>query len=184
MTQTLNNEAPPAPVSGGQDFLKFEPFPASDSYVLTLVGTNYIASHPFERTDDNGKDFIKEAPAIEFFWGGMADGKPYFTKSWPQAYSLHEKANYAKIYKALTGKIADASQRPKDMLGKAAMVEIKLENKKSKKGKDYVAVKIGAITAVPKLLLGSVVPLEQLEAPFKAALAKANEKTDENNTPF
>lgn len=180
----LNQEAPPAPVSNTQDILRFEPFPASDSYVLTLVGTNYIASHPFERTDDQGKDFIKEAPAIEFFWGTIVDGKAYFTKSWPQAYSLHEKANYAKIYKALTGKAPDASQRPKDMLGKAAMVEIKLEAKKSKKGKDYTAVKIGAITAVPKLLLGNVVSLDQLKAPFDAALKAAGEKSEGSGDPF
>lgn len=182
-TATLNQDAPPAPVSNTQDFIRFEPFPATDSYVLTLVGYNYIASYPFEREDDNGRKFTKEAPAIEFFWGGMVDGKAYFTKSWPTAYSIHEKANYGKTYTAITGKVPDAKQRPNDMLGGHALVQLRLEQKKSKKGKEYTAVKIVSVGAVPKILLPTATKLADLKPAFDAALAKSGDKADES-TPF
>ena len=187
MTQTLNNEAPPAPTATSKDFLSFPAFPASDSYVLTLVAFHYIASYLFERTDDSGKPFTKEAPAVEFFWGTEIDGKAYFVKSWPTAYSLHEKANYTKIYKAVTGNMPTAKQRPNDMLGKAALVEIKTEKKTSKKGKDYVATKIGSISSVPKVLANTAIPLDALKAKFDAALKASDQKADSKeggNEPF
>src|SRR4051812_7532655 len=134
---TLNQEAPPPPAEKA-DIIRLDPFPRSDSYVLTVVAFNYIPEYDFEREDDATKEkYIKKAPAVELFLGGMVDGKPYFAKTWPQQYSLSDRANYRKQYEAATGKSPVAGSNPKDIVGKFVLCEIAVENKTSKKGKAY-----------------------------------------------
>ena len=189
MNPTLNNEAPAAPMANMQDYVRLPAFPRSDSYVLTVVGTNYIASHPFNRKDDEGRESTVMAPAVELYFGGEVDGKPYFAKTWPQKYSWHEKSNLSKWYTAITGKSPDpVSARPKDLVGKPALVEIKVEKKKgAKSGKEYTATNVGTVAKVPSILAATATPLAKLEAPFAAALAASSEKRDGNgggDVPF
>lgn len=179
---TLNQEAPPAAApKTGNDFIKFDPFPKSDSYVLTVTSFNYIPDHPFERTDDQGKDFTVIKPAVELFLGAVIDGKALFVKSWPQAYSLHEKANYAKYYQAATGAAPVPGSNVSDMVGKALLVEVEVENKVSKKGTKYTVNKIKSVTKVPSVLAATATPVDKLKPALEAILAG---KEDEGNAPF
>lgn len=185
----LNQEAPPAPVSNNQDFVRFEKWPGDDSYVATCVAHNYIPEHTFDRTDKTtGRKFQEVKPAIELFFGAVIEGKPYFIKTYAQQYSINEKSNYYAWYSALVGKAPDSKQRPSDMKGKHALLEIELEDKVSKAGKAYTKTKIVSIGKVPKALAATAVPLAQLEAAFTAALAKSSEKADAKddsaNAPF
>jgi len=186
----LNQEAPPAPVSNSQDYVRFDPFPESDSYVGTCLAHNYIPEHVFDRTDKTtGRKFQETKPAIELFFGAEIEGKPYFVKTYAQQYSINEKSNYYAWYSALVGKAPDSKQRPSDMKGKHALLEIEVEDKVAKKsGKEYRRTKIASIAKVPKALAGTAVPLAKLEAAFTAALAKSSEKADakddSGNPPF
>lgn len=183
MSTKLNQDAPPAEAPKSGDIVKLDPFPKSDSYVLTLVATNYIAKHPFKREDDNGAEFIVEKPAIEFFFGAIVDGKPYFVKTWPQAYSLHEKANYAKYYEAMVGKAPEPGSKPSEMVGKFALGTIKVEDKVSqKKRTPYRVSVLKSLTAVPSILKDSGTPVDKLRPALDAILAGNDDKSEE--APF
>jgi hypothetical protein len=188
---TLNQEAPPAPVSNSQDFVHFTPLPSEDSYVATVVAFNYIPEHTFERTDKaTGAKRQEVKPAIELFFGTMVDGKPYFVKTYPQQYSINEKSNYAAWYAVTTGALPTAKQRPSDMLGKLALLDIELKAKTSRTGKNYTATKIANIGKVPKALVGTATPLDKLKLAFDAALKKSGDATgsapveDTGNAPL
>jgi hypothetical protein len=189
MTQTINQEAPAPEVKSQQNFFRFEPVPKSDTYVATLVGTNYLAECQFNRTDDKtGAKSVETAAGIEFFFGLEVDGKIYFSKSWPKKYSIHEKAAYSQWVKALTGKAPTAKDRPVNAVGGHALVEIEVADKVSSKGTKYQAVNIKSVKPVPSVLAGAKVPLDRLKGPFEAALKaseqKANSKGADSDGPF
>lgn len=173
MSTTTLNSAPPAEApKGGVDYIRLPSFPKSDTYVTTVVGYNYIPAHPFKRKDETtGAEFIKEAPAIELFIGAEVDGKASLAKTWPQVYSLNERANYQKWYTAAVGKEAAAGSKPDDMVGKALLVEIEVEEKTSKKGTKYTVNRIGAVTKVPSILTATATPVAKLQPALAAALA-------------
>lgn len=176
----LNQEAPPAEAPKSGEFIKLDPFPKSDSYVLTVVAFNYIPEHDFERKDEKtGEEYIKKAPAIEFFFGALVDGKAFFVKSWPQMYSLSERANYYKWYEAATGKPPTAGTKPNDTVGKYVLGTLKVEDKKSQKGTAYRVTTIKAIAPVPSILASAGVPLAQLRPALDAALAAQGDKKEE-----
>lgn len=176
-TSVLNQSAPPAEAPQSKDFVKLEVFPKSDSYVLTVAGFNFIASHPFKRRDDKtGEEYTKNGPALELYFGTiLTDDKgsrrAYFVKTWPQAYSLNEKANYYKWYEAATGKAPVAGTKPDDMLGKAILGDVRVEDKKSLKGTAYRVSSLKSIGKVPSILAATIVPLKDLQGPFNEALA-------------
>ena len=189
----LNTDAPPVEVKANTSYFRFEPIPASDSYVATLVGFNYLPEASFNRTDAKTKTkTVEVAPGVEFFFGVRVDGKNYFAKSWPKYYSISERAGYYAWYKALTGTAPTIKQRPSDMLGKAALVGIEVAEKVSSKGTKYKAVNIKTVGPVPKILAGTEIPLASFKADFDSALAKSNEKDgkaggnagQDENVPF
>lgn len=179
---TLNQEAPPAAAPKG-DIVKLEPFPRSDSFVLTLCAYNFIPQYPFKRKNkDTGAEEIKPDDAVEFYFGGIVDGKVYLAKTWPQKYSIHEKSNYAAAYSAMTGKMPAAGSKPSDLVGKFALVEVSVEEKTSRTGKKYTATNIDSIGKVPSILAGTGVDIKQLRPALDAALAGGDK--DDGKPPF
>jgi hypothetical protein len=179
----LNQEAPPVEVKAQTNYFRFDPLPKSDTYLFTLVGFNYLESTPFNRTDEKTKQkTVEHGPGIEWFLGTMVKDKPYFIKTWPIYYSISDRANYTKWYKAFTGAAPTAKQRPSECLGKAVMVPVELVQKTSAKGTTYTAAKTGSPSPVPSMLEGSITPLSALKAAFEAALAKSSEKADKDDT--
>lgn len=177
----LNQEAPPATASkSGEDYFRPAPFPKSDTIVLTVVAFNFNPKAEFDRTDDAGKDYTEVAPGIDFYFGAMVEGKPYFVKSWTQKYSLHEKSNYTKWYDAAVGKPPATGTNVADMLGKFILGEIKVEDKKSKKGTAYTVSKLASVTKVPSILASTGTPLDQLRPALDAILTAK----DDSKPPF
>lgn len=172
MSTRLNTDAPPAEAPKSGDIIRLEPFPRSDTLVLTTVAFNYIEKHPFERKDEKtGQEYVKEAPALEFFFGAVVDGKPYIAKTWPQLYSLSERANYYKWYEAAVGRAPTTGTRPSDMIGKHVLAQIKVEDKKSAKGTAYRVTSIKSIAAVPSVLKDTGTPVDKLRPALDAILA-------------
>jgi len=171
------NEAPPAPSSTLKDFgPRFDPLPQSDTYIFTVVAFDFLKNYE-QRDLTTGE--MKVFDALQFFYGTKIGGKTYFLKPWPTKYSIHEKANYTKIYKAAVGTPPPAGSNPKDMLGKGITIEVENEEKTSKKGTKYTVSKPKSITGVHAKLRGEIVPLAELETAFKAALeAKDNDKDE------
>lgn len=178
----LNQEAPPPEVKA-QNHLRFEPIPKSDTYVGTLVGTNYLPEVQFPRTDDDGVKTIEIAPGIEFFFGVEIDGKAYFTRSWPKKYSIHKKASYYQWFEAITGRAPEVKDRPVTAVGGHALIEIAVTDKVGSKGTAYKAVNIKSVKPVPGILSPNKIPLDKLKPAFEAALAKSSEKKD-GDVPF
>ena len=169
---SLNQSAPAAEApKAGTDYVKLEPFPKSDTVVLTVVAYNYIEKCEFERTDDKGVKSTEIRPGLEFYFGTLVGNKPYFVKPWPIAYSLHEKANYAKWYEAATGNVVKPGTKPDDMIGKFVLGNIKVESKVGQKGTAYKISKIATITPVPSILASTGTPLEVLRRELDKALA-------------
>ena len=189
----LNQSAPPVEVKATANYFRFDPLPKSDTYVFTLVGYNYLESTPFNRTDEKTKaKTVVNGQGIEWFLGTMVDGKPYFVKTWPVFYSISDRANYSKWYKAMTGALPTPAQRPDDCLGKGVLVPVELVDKVSSKGTKYKATKVGAPSAVPSILAATVTKLKDLDKPFKEALAKSDQSAtggkadagDDEDSPF
>ena len=182
---TLNQIAPPAEAPKTGDFIKFQPFPKSDTVVMTVTGFNFIASHPFERKDDKtGVKFIKNQAAIEIFYGAAIGGVPYFVKTWPQAYSINEKANYSKIYEAAVGKAPGVGSNPADMVGKHVLGTLKVEDKISAKGTKYRVTQVKSVTAVPSILAATGTSLAALLPALTAALAGGAAAGSSEEAPF
>lgn len=176
---TLNQSAPPATAPASKDFIKFEVFPKSDSYVLTVVGYNYIESHPFKRKDEKtGEEYTKNGPGIEFFWGALINGVAYFCKTWPQSYSLNEKSNYYKWYEAAIGSAPTPGSKVDNMLGKHVLGVVKVEDKKSAKGTAYQVSSLKSISPVPSILASAGTPLNDLLPAFNKALEAKQEKDE------
>lgn len=184
MSNTLNQSAPPATASkSGEDFIRLEPFPKSGSHVLTVTAYNYNPACEFKRTDDKGAESIEVRPGLEFYFGTVIGGKPYFVKPWPVPYSLHEKANYAKWYEAATGKVAAPGTKADDMIGKHVLGAVKVENKTSKKGTAYSVTKLMTVSPVPDILAATGTDIKVLLPALQAALDNQGKKED-NAPPY
>ena len=178
----LNQEAPPAPKpKETTDYIRFEPLPEAGPTIMTIVAFNFLPNYEFEK--DDGTRY--NADAIEFFFGTEVGGKAYFVKTWPKTYSINEKAFYHKLYKAALGKAPVAGSKPAEIIGQGVSLTIELENKKSKKGKEYTACKIkGDAMAVHPKLKGEVVPLATLRPALDKALSAAPEEQKGDGNPF
>jgi hypothetical protein len=173
------NEAPPAASTAQKDFgPRFDPLPGNDTYIFTVVAFDFIKNYE-QRDMTTGE--MKVFDALQFFYGTKIDGKAYFLKPWPTKYSIHEKANYTKLFKAAVGNPPPAGSNPKEMLGKGVTIEVENEEKVSKKGTKYTISKAKNVTAVHAKLKGEIVPLAELLPAFEAALAS---KDDKNEAPF
>lgn len=187
---SINQKAPPAEVKAQANFFRFEPLPKSDTYIFTVVAYNYLDSAPFTRTDQaTKKQTIINGPGVELFLGTVVNGKSYFVKTWPIFYSINERSNYTKWYKALTGTLPTVKQNPDDLLGKAIMLPVELTEKVSKKGTKYMATRTGNPSPVPSMLAATVTPLATLKGPFDAAVKASEQKGDAGeqdggNDPF
>lgn len=179
----LNQSAPPAEAPKG-DFLKLPPFPKSDTVVLTVVAYSYNEKTQFKRKDDDGVEYTETRPGLEFYFGSVVGGKPYFLKPWPVAYSLHEKANYAKWYEAATGKTAAPGTNPSDMLGKHILGAVKVENKTGSKGTAYTISKLTTVSAVPSILANTGTPLEALLPELNKILAGDGKQPEAGKDPY
>ena len=166
----INQTAPPAEAPSG-DFLKLPAFPKSDTLVLTVVAFSFNPKAEFKRKDDTGNEYTEVRPGLDFFFGTMVGGKSYFCKPWTVAYSLHEKANYARWYEAATGQKAAPGTNPSDMLGKFILGAVKVENKTGKKGTAYTISKLTTVSAVPSILANTGTPLEALLPELNKILA-------------
>lgn len=178
-------DAPPAeaPKQNNQ-FFHFDPLPEAGPQVMTLVATNFIPEYEhIDKTTGEKKVYA----AIELFWGLLNDRKPYFIKSWPVRYSINERANWAKIVKAMTGALPEAGSRPADFVGKGAMLTIENEDKVGQKGTKYTTSRIAGYSPIPKALLSSVAPINELLPALEKLLAEADkgdDKGDDKDVPF
>ncbi len=178
---TLNQEAPAATANKSEDYVRLEPFPKSDSHVLTICAFHYDPSVEFKRKDDDGNETTEVRPGIDFYFGAMVGGKAYFVKPWPVPYSLHEKANYAKWYEAACGKAPAPGSNVKDMLGKHVLGAVKIEHKTSRKGKAYTVTKLASVNPVPSMFEGKGTDIKDLLPALQDAL---NNQGKEEKAPF
>lgn len=190
---SYNQKAPPASAPKGGDYFNLPPYPEDGPVILTIVAYNFVKDHPFKKED--GSTYI--ADAIEFFLGGHVDDEAHFVKGALGAYSIHEKSNYAKLYKAATGALPIAGCNPDDILGKGVQTILENEDKVSKKGKAYTKTSIRSVTAVKASLRGSVIPREKLlpeltelldkdaeSKPAAGSKAAPGKKTPDEDAPF
>ena len=170
---TQFQDAPPAEApKSANSFVHLDPLPESGPQVMTLVATNFI---PDYKDVDRNTGETRIYAALELYWGLRFDGKSYFIKTWPMRYSINERANWAKVVKAMTGSLPETGSSPKDVLGKGAMLTIENAEKVSKKGTKYSVSQINGYSPVPKVLVASIAPLDQLLPDLEAALAATQE---------
>lgn len=179
MSNTALQEAPPVEAPKSAAFFRFAPFPAEDSYPLTIVGHNYIKEHEFARTDDSGQEYTEKAAAIELFLGTKIEGKAYFVKTWPQKLSISDRANYYKWFLAATGKAPVAGSKTAELNGKVLLGEI--QNAVGKKGGEYSKIK--SLAKCPAALVKTATPLAELRPAFEAAIAN-QDKQEGGDQPF
>ena len=174
------NEAPSAQAPAQQrDFgPRFDPMPKSETYIFTVVAYDFLPK--FEQKDPTTGE-TKIFDALQFYFGTIVDGKAYFLKPWPSKYSIHEKAGYTKLYRAIKGSAPLPGSNPKELLGGGITIEVNNEAKVSKKGTPYTASRAKSYAAVHPKLKGEIVSLNALEPAFKAAL-EASKKTED--APF
>lgn len=185
-TATQEQAAPPitAP-KGGKDFVRFEPFPKNDSYILTILKYEYTASHPFERKDDKtGVVTVKNGPALELVFGAMVGNKAYFLKTWPAAYSMDKKAKFTAIYDAAIGRVPVPGDKADDLIGKQILGTVKVENKVSPKGTAYTVSKLASVSPVPSILAGTGADIKTLLPAFQAALAASGDQKKDSGNPY
>lgn len=173
---TLNQSAPPA-AAANTDFVSLEAFPEDGSTVLTIVAFNFTPGYVNTKQDGTTEVF----DALEFYLGANTSAGPRFIKTWPARYSIHEKANYGKLYKAAKGTLPVPGSTPKDLLGLGVLADLVNEEKVSKKGKKYMRTGIKGLAAVHPKLKGDIVPLATLLPALEAAL-KPKDK-DAKGTP-
>ena len=128
----LQSAPPAAAPKSGQEFFHLPAFPEEGQVILTIVGYNYIPD--YQNPFDEDKD---PYPAVEFFYGAETESGVGFIKGFPVRYSLHEKATYAHLYKAATGKVPPAGSKPDDMVGHGLSGTVTNKAKTSKKGTNY-----------------------------------------------
>lgn len=180
MSVTLQS-APPAPESK-KDFFRLPPFPAEGPTVLTVLAYNFIKDY-INQFDEEPTPY----PAVEFFLGAETEKGVGFVKTWPSRYSLHEKANYAKLYKLATGKAPVAGSKPDDMIGCGLTATVTNTAKTSKTGKQYTVSSAKDFGAVHPKLKGEIAPVKELLPKLKAVLASNDDKAaepDSNDNPF
>jgi hypothetical protein len=180
----FNQEAPAAKApKGTEDYLRFPPFPAAaaGTNILTVVAFNFLPNYEFEK--DDGSKY--NADAIEFVYGTLIDGLPFFVKTWPKTYSISNKAYYFKLYTAALGKEPKPGSTPKDILGAGVLSSIEIKDKVSKKGKQYTACNVkGDPAPVMAKLKSEVVPLAVLQPHLEAALKAASEANKGDGNPY
>lgn len=170
---TLNQSAPPA-AAANTDFVSLEAFPEDGSTVLTVTAFNFTKDYVNTKQDGTTEVF----DALEFYLGAVTSAGPRFIKTWPARYSIHEKANYGKLYKAAKGTLPAAGSNPKDLLGLGVLADLVNEEKVSKKGKKYMLTGIKGLAAVHPKLKGDIVPLATLLPALEIAL-----KPKDKNAP-
>jgi hypothetical protein len=174
-----NQKAPPAAAPRGGDFVSFAPFTEDGPAILTIVAFNFIKGHTFTKQDGS----TEIADALEFYYGANTDEGPRFIKTWPSKYSIHEKANYAKLYKACTGALPVAGSNPADLLGKGVQAILENEDKVSKKGKAYTKTSVKSVSMVKDKLRGDITPLAKLLPALEAEFAKAQAAQNSDGKP-
>lgn len=166
------NEAPPAAEPKSSNFVSLDPFPADGPAILTLVACNYIPEHHNVKEDGTTDVF----PAVEFYIGTTTPSGPRFIKTWPARYSINEKANYAKLYKYVTGHLPVAGSSPNDILGGGVQATIVNKEKVSKKGKKYTASSAKDLGPVFPKLKGEIVDRKVLLPVLEKLLSEDGQK--------
>lgn len=192
MSAALFNQAAPAATApkemSAADRLRFEAFPESGPYVLTVVAYNFIPGYENVRQDGTTEVF----DALEFIFGAKTDDGYRFLKTWPTRYSIHEKSNYTKLYKAATGKLPATGSRPDDLIGTAINGDVENKDKVSRKGTKYVSSRIKGMGPVHPKLRGDIVPLAELSKVLNGIVSANNAKgnpggagiADDDEGPF
>jgi len=172
------NEAPPA-AAPKSNFISLAPFPDEGPAILTVVAYNYIPE--YHNTKEDGT--VEVFNAVEFYFGTKTPSGPRFIKTWPARYSINEKANYAKLYKYVTGHLPTAGSSPKDILGGGVQATIKNEEKVAKvSGKKYTASKARDLGPVFPKLKGEIVDRKELLPELEKILADGGKKDGGNAT--
>jgi hypothetical protein len=164
-----HEEAPPAAAPKSSNFVSLAPFPEEGPAILTVVQYNYIKEHTNVKDDGTTEVF----PAVEFYLGTNTPAGPRFVKTWPARYSINERANYAKLYKSVTGHLPAAGSKPNDILGGGVQATIVNQAKVSKLGKNYTASKAKDLGPVFPKLKGEIVPLTTLLPALEKIIAEA-----------
>jgi hypothetical protein len=170
-------EAPPAP-EPKTNFVSLEPFPEEGQAILTLVAYNYIPEYHNVKDDGTTEVFA----AVEFYLGTTTPNGPRFVKTWPARYSINEKANYAKLYKYVSGHLPAAGSSPKDILGGGVTSTIVNQDKVSKKGKKYTASRAKDLGPVFPKLKGEIVDRKILLPALEKLLAEDGKKATGGTT--
>jgi len=182
---SLNTAPPLAAPKTQEKYWKFDPVPETGPQVAVIAGYNFL-----ENYTPNYPDAKLIAQAVEMFYGVKAeDGKWFFVKTFPSAYSTHEKSNYAKLTKAATGSLPEAGGSVNDLIGKAVMVNIENIDKVGKKGNAYTISKMaGDPSPVPKAMLSAVPDGQEAIAEFNTEIqrqeAEDSPSDDHDEVPF
>lgn len=181
---STTTEAPPAAAPKSSNFISLEPFPEEGPAILTIVKHNYIAEYHNVKEDGTTEVY----PAVEFYLGTKTANGPRFIKTWPARYSINERANYAKVYKYVTGHLPVAGSSPKDIEGGGIQANIINQEKVSKKGTKYTASKAKDLGPVFPKLKGEIVKREELLPALEKLLADGGKKDGatepESSNPF
>jgi len=180
----MSNEAPPIQAPKSNNFVSLAPFPEEGPAILTIVKQNYIPEYHNVKDDGTTEVF----PAVEFYLGTKTANGPRFIKTWPARYSASEKANYAKLYKYVTGHLPLPGSSAKDIIGGGIQANIVNQEKVSKKGTKYTASRAKDFGPVFPKLKGEIVPLAELLPELEKILAeggkKGGEAEPESTNPF
>lgn len=177
---SYNQNAPAATAPKGGDFVSFKPFEEDGPTILTIVAFNFIKDHVQEKEDGS----TEVIDALEFFYGAMTEAGPRFIKTWPAKYSIHEKSNYAKLYKAATGSLPVVGSNPSDILGKGVQTILENENKVGKKtGKAYTKTSVKSVSPVKASAKASVTPLAKLLPLLEQAIEEGKPQQDDRPMP-
>lgn len=178
---------PNAVAPKGGDFVSFKAFPAKGSYILTVCAVKFIPNYENTKMDGTKEVF----DALEFTVGASTEAGPRFIRMWPMKYSIHEKSNYSKFYKAVKGALPLAGSNPAELLGGGLQADVENEEKVSKTKKTpYTVSRIRGLSGVHPKLRGEVTPLGALEKALaeaskpKAEGAAASTKDDDEEGPF
>ena len=153
-------------------FVRLEPFPATDTYAVTLVAAKFLP-----RYEDTYKGVTKIVEAWELIFGAkLPSGKYAFIKPWPFKNSLDERSGFAKMFRAFAGhQPVPGAAKPAVIMGKTALLRIEAGQKTSPKGTVYLTNKAGDFSSLPSMMAALATPRAELLPQLQAQLAASSQ---------
>jgi hypothetical protein len=118
-----------------ENFLKFEACPKDGSQVAIFVGSNF---HETWTTFDGDE----KTNGVELFFAIEQNDEFYFVKTNIGANSTDDRSKTYNTYLAATGNPLTPAESIQDAVGKPVILNLKTEDKVSKKGNEYSITKL------------------------------------------